>query len=115
LNENTQSRTLWSQSMFEALLVALRRQAGDKHVLELIDDLKRKGYSLEIIVNKVVKSLGPKAAARVHLLAGGTPPPARSRQPYRMSRGRRFELWMRGARETLDDAMDVLRKAVRRR
>ena len=116
MNENTQSRTLWSQSMFDALLVALRRQAADHHVRELLEDLSRKGYSLDIILKKVVKALGPKAGARVQQIAGGgKPPPSRSHRPYRMSRGRRFELWMRGARDSLEDAVDALRRAVRRR
>ena len=101
--------------MFDALLVALRRQAGDTQVRELLDDLRRKGYSVDVICKKVVKTLGPKAGARVYQLAGGKPSPSRSHQPYRMSRSRRFELWMRDARDSLEDTMDALRRAVRRK
>jgi hypothetical protein len=117
MNEDTQSGTLWSQSMFDALVVSLRRQQGDDRVKELIADLRRKGYSIDVITSKVVKALGPKAASRVQKLAGGArapAAPARSSQPYRVSRGRRLKLWMRDAQDSLEDAVDAVRRAMRR-
>jgi hypothetical protein len=101
--------------MFDALVVSLRRQQGDERVKELIVDLRRKGYSIDIIATKVVKALGPKAATRVQKLAGVAAPAAqRQGQGYRLTRSRRLKLWMRDAQDNLEDTFDAVRKAFRR-
>jgi hypothetical protein len=116
MNENTQPRTLWSQSMFDALLIALRRQQSDDRVHMLIGDLRAKGYSLDVIATKVVKALGPRAAARVHQLAAapGKAPRPKARPAYRLSRRKRLRNVLRRAQEGVEDAMNGLRRGLRR-
>ncbi len=69
--EMTEIKTMWSESLLEALYVALRKDKEDDVVQEVINDLRAKEYDDEYIVNKVKKKVGPNAAARIEALLTG--------------------------------------------
>lgn len=69
--EMTEIKTMWSESLLEALYVALRKEKEDKLVKEVIDDLRAKEYDDEYIINKVKKKVGPTAAIRIEALLTG--------------------------------------------
>ncbi len=104
--------SLQGQSMFEALFVALRREHSDTRILDILDALKGRGYGTDAIVGKVVKSLGPNAAVRVQRLIANAHLVTRTR--YRMTRTRRFKIWMRGMQDKLEDTTERLRGTFQR-
>ena len=53
---------MWSETLLEALYVALEKKASDRKVAEILVDLKGKGYTREYLVDKVTKKIGPNAA-----------------------------------------------------
>jgi uncharacterized membrane-anchored protein YjiN (DUF445 family) len=69
--EMTEIKTMWSESLLEALYVALRKEKEDKLVKEVIDDLRAKEYDDEYIINKVKKKVCPNAAVRIEALLTG--------------------------------------------
>lgn len=69
--EMTEIKTMWSESLLEALYVALRKDKEDKVVQEVIADLRAKEYDDEYIINKVKKKVGPTAAVRIEALLTG--------------------------------------------
>lgn len=106
-----------SDHAFEPLFAALRKQDGDARISQIVENLKRKGHAKETIVGHVMQAVGTNAAARVQRIASH-----RARhmatgtwQRYRMSRTRRIKLWLRDAQESLEDAVQRLRGAVRGR
>ena len=56
-------KTMWSETLLEALYVAMEKKASDSKVREILKDLKSKGYTREYLVEKVEKKVGPKAGA----------------------------------------------------
>lgn len=70
MSEDAAVKTLWTQSMFESLFSALRSGGDDERIREVVESLSDKGYSTSILIDKVRKAEGPKAAARVMRLCG---------------------------------------------
>jgi len=110
MSENTLTGTLWSQSMFDSLFLALRREASDARLANLLGDLDKKGYGVDAVSVRVMKALGPEAAVRVRRLSAVAAPASRPR--YRMTRMRRLRIWVRDARDTVHDACERLRSAL---
>ena len=69
----TEARTMWSESLFESLYLALRKEKGDEVIMTVLKEIKAKEYTDNYIFNKVKKKLGPTAGARVGALLGGKP------------------------------------------
>jgi len=85
--EETEVKTMWSETLLESLYVAMEKQKGNKIVIGIIKDLKAKGYENDYLIDKVGKKVGPAAAARLKsLLSGGAPIKAAS--PQRSAQGR---------------------------
>ena len=116
MSENTLTGgTLWSQSMFDSLFVALRREVSDARLANLLGDLQRKGYGVDAVSVRVMKALGPEAAVRVRRLGTLAPSaPSAPRARYRMTRMRRLRIWVRDARDSVQDACERLRAALTR-
>ena len=63
--DETVAKTLWSETLIDALLLGLQKKVPDAKIKELINDLLAKGYKQPYIVSKVTKELGPAMAMRV--------------------------------------------------
>ena len=58
----TEVKTMWSETLLESLYVAMQKKVSDAKVLEILRDLKSKGYSRDYLIEKVEKKVGPNAA-----------------------------------------------------
>ena len=68
LNEDTQPKTLWSQTQFDLLYIALARSKPDIFIKEIMVDLNRRGYPPEYVLPRVRKKLGMVASNRIKLI-----------------------------------------------
>ncbi len=69
-----QVKTMWSESLFDSLYLALRRKKEDNIIKGIIQDLKLKDYSDRYIINRVKQEIGSIAATRIEILLTGKPP-----------------------------------------
>ena len=69
-DDETVAKTLWSETLIDALLFALEKKSPDDKVKELIKDIIAKGYKPDYILNKVTKEQGEVSARRVKMLLG---------------------------------------------
>ena len=67
-DDETVAKTLWSETLIDALLVGLQKKVSDAKIKELLGDLNAKGYENTYIINKVTKELGSASAVRVRQL-----------------------------------------------
>jgi hypothetical protein len=68
LNEDTQPKTLWSQTQFDLLYIALARSKPDIFIKEIMVDLNRRGFPPEYVLPRVRKKLGMVASNRIKLI-----------------------------------------------
>lgn len=66
MTDITQPKTLWSETLFDLLLDAVRRQKGDASIKEILRDLKRRGYKAEYVLAKVERELGREGLSRIN-------------------------------------------------
>jgi len=72
----TEVKTMWSETLLEALYVALEKKVPDTNIRELLGELKAKGYKIDYLIEKVTKKLGPNATdqlKRAYRGAGAAP------------------------------------------
>ena len=67
-DDTTTPKTLWTETLFEVLVDALKANKSDKHVIQALKDLKQKKVKGVIIVAHIDKKLGKKEAMRVKTL-----------------------------------------------
>jgi hypothetical protein len=68
LEEDTQPKTLWSQTQFDRLYLALDRCKPDGLIKEILMDLNKRGFPPEYVIPRVRKKLGMVASNRVKLI-----------------------------------------------
>ena len=68
LDEDTQPKTLWSQTQFDMLYLALDRCKPDRLIIEIMVDLNKRGFPPEYVIPRVRKKLGMVASNRVRLI-----------------------------------------------
>jgi hypothetical protein len=68
LNEDTRPKTLWSQTQFDLLYIALARSKSDIFIKEIMVDLNRRGFPPEYVLPRVRKKLGMVASNRIKLI-----------------------------------------------
>lgn len=68
-DDRTVAKTLWSDTLIEILLAALRKNSADEQVKEIIRELKAKGYKSDYLVDKAGREIDENAARRLRLLA----------------------------------------------
>ncbi len=68
LDEDTRPRTLWSQTQFDLLLLALERSRPDPMIRSIMVDLNRRGFPPEYVIPRVRKKLGMIASNRIKLI-----------------------------------------------
>lgn len=64
----TVHKTLWSETLIEVLLLALKKNESDNKIIEILKELKQKRFRAGYISDKVRRSLGDTEAARVKKL-----------------------------------------------
>lgn len=72
----TVQKTLWSDTLFELLIIALQNNRSDGKIIDLLKDLKQKKFKASYIRNKIKKSLGEKEAERIKSLISKMSPQA---------------------------------------
>jgi hypothetical protein len=68
LDEDTRPKTLWSQTQFDLLYLALERSKPDIMIKEIMRDLNRRGFPPEYVIPRVRKKLGMIASNRIKLI-----------------------------------------------
>ena len=86
--EETEVKTMWSETLLESLYVAMEKEKGDKIVVGIIKDLKAKGYENEYLIDKVQKKIGPSAAQRLTVLLGSGVKAANPQQSAQIRNGK---------------------------
>ena len=66
--EDTRPKTLWSQTQFDMLYLALDRNKPETIIKEIAVDLYRRGFPPEYLVGRVRKKLGMVASNRLKLI-----------------------------------------------
>lgn len=68
LDEDTRPQTLWSQTQFDLLVLALERSRPDTLIRELMVDLNKRGFPPEYVIPRVRRKLGMVASNRIKLI-----------------------------------------------
>ena len=68
LDEDTRTKTLWSQTQFDMLYLALDRGRTDGIIKEIMVDLNKRGFPPEYVIPRVRKKLGMVASNRIQLI-----------------------------------------------
>lgn len=61
----TDLRTLWSETLIELLLDAVKEEWSDHIVQDIVKELYNKGYKTEQLIKLLEKKLGPDAATKM--------------------------------------------------
>jgi hypothetical protein len=67
-DHTTTPKTLWTETLFEILIDALKANKSDKYILEALKDLKQKQLKGVVIVSHIDKKLGKEQAMRIKTL-----------------------------------------------
>lgn len=64
----TSLRTLWSETLFEMLYDAVQHNWSQNALLEIMRELRNKGYKPDRVLKKVERKFGPDAAKKLQLM-----------------------------------------------
>jgi len=64
----TSLRTLWSETLFEMLYDAVKHNWSRNALLEIMSELRRKGYKPDRVLKKIERKFGADAAMKVRLM-----------------------------------------------
>ncbi len=67
-DHTTTPKTLWTETLFEILIDALKANKSDKYIIEALKDLKQKQLKGVVIVSHIDKKLGKEQAMRIKTL-----------------------------------------------
>ena len=67
----TEVKTMWTETLLEALYVALEKNASDAKIRQILNDLKQKGYDKDYLIEKVEKKMGPNAVSHLKRVYAG--------------------------------------------
>ncbi len=68
LTQQTVAKTLWSETLIEMLIVALKKNQSDEKIIGLLKELHEKKFKDNYIVDKIDRAMGPDEARRVRSL-----------------------------------------------
>lgn len=68
LEDDTRPTTLWSQTQFDLLYLALDHSKPDGLIKEIMVDLNKRGFPPEYVIPRVRKKLGMIASNRIKLI-----------------------------------------------
>lgn len=63
--DQTTIKTLWSETQFETLYSTIQKKGPDKEIVEIIKDLKGRGFPPKHVVEKVQDKVGMTSANRL--------------------------------------------------
>ncbi len=64
-DDRTKTKTLWSETQFEILYSAIQKNGPDREIIEIIKDLKQRGFPPKYLVDKVQDKVGMTSANRL--------------------------------------------------
>lgn len=64
----TTAKTLWTETILEILYQTLKDKKPDNAVIEVLKEVRQKGFKTEQLVEKVEKKVDKQAALRVRAL-----------------------------------------------
>ena len=67
-DDKTVAKTLWSDTLIDILLIALRKNSTDEQLKDIIRDLYAKGYKSDYLTDKAGREIDENAARRIRLL-----------------------------------------------
>ena len=85
----TRAKTMWSESLFEGLYLALKKGKKNDAIMAILRDIKAKQYKDHYIIRKTKRDLGPAEGARVAALLSGKPVPGPAARPAHSPGGQR--------------------------
>ncbi len=65
---STVQKTLWSDTLVELLLAALKKGSADPHIVNLLIEMKDRNFEAKYITSKVRKEMDEQAVNRVKKL-----------------------------------------------
>lgn len=66
--QHTVQKTLWSDTLIEMLIVALKKEKDDNQIIDLLKEIKGKNFEASYVTGKVRKELDEASADRVKKL-----------------------------------------------
>lgn len=63
--DRTDPKTLWSETQFEILYAAIKKSGPDGNIIEIVKDLKERGFPPKYLVEKVQAKVGMTSANRL--------------------------------------------------
>lgn len=85
----TRAKTMWSESLFEGLYLALKKGKKNDVIMGILRDIKAKQYKDHYIIRKTKRDLGPAEGARIAALLSGKPVPGPAARPAHSPGGQR--------------------------
>lgn len=67
-DDTTMPKTLWSETLLEMLTIALQKNRPDREILQLLMEIREKGFRASYVVDKITKDLGPEPVPRLKSL-----------------------------------------------
>ncbi len=64
----TVHKTLWSETLIEMLIVALKKNRADEEVKQLLREIRAKKFEAKYVTDKVRKELDESSATRIKML-----------------------------------------------
>ena len=64
----TVQKTLWSDTLVELLVAALKKGSADPHIINLLIEMKDRNFEAKYVTSKVRKELNEEAVNRVKKL-----------------------------------------------
>ena len=68
MSDETEVKTMWSESLLETLYIALEKKKSNKLIIDVLKDLRAKGFEKNYIIEKVEKKVDAEAASRVRAI-----------------------------------------------
>lgn len=63
--DRTRTKTLWSETQFEILYSAIQKNRPDAEIVEIVKDLKSRGFPPSYVVQKVQDKVGMTSGNRL--------------------------------------------------
>lgn len=67
-DDKTVAKTLWSDTLIDIFLIALRKNSTDEQLQDIIRELNAKGYKNDYLIDKAGREIDENTARRVRLL-----------------------------------------------
>jgi len=69
--DRTRTKTLWSETQFEILYSAVKKNRPETEIVEIVKDLDSRGFPPSYLVQKVQEKVGMTSANRLKVILQG--------------------------------------------